>query len=69
VHAEDYLVVAPSGVEAVSVKHREDKLAAWSVASLCGDGKLALRIEPALALQIACDLVHDANREKIPPDA
>jgi hypothetical protein len=38
---EDYLVVTPRGVEAVSVKHRENHLAAWTIASLAGhDGKL-----------------------------
>jgi hypothetical protein len=38
---EDYLVVTASGVEAVSVKHRENHLAAWTIASLAGEeGKL-----------------------------
>jgi hypothetical protein len=38
---EDYLVVTSHGVEAVSVKHRENHLAAWTIASLAGDdGKL-----------------------------
>lgn len=34
---EDYLVVNAHGVEAVSVKHRENHLAAWTIASLAGD--------------------------------
>ena len=38
---EDYLIVTSHGVEAVSVKHRENHLAAWTIASLAGDeGKL-----------------------------
>lgn len=38
---EDYLVVTSHGVEAVSVKHRENHLAAWTIASLASDdGKL-----------------------------
>lgn len=41
-HHEDYLVVADDGsIEAVSVKHREDHLPAWTLASLAGaEGKL-----------------------------
>ncbi len=38
---EDYLVVRDGAVEAVSVKHREDHLAAWSLPNLVSDGKLA----------------------------
>ena len=37
---EDYLVVTPDGLEAVSVKHREDHLPAWSIATLCSKGQL-----------------------------
>lgn len=38
---EDYLVATSHGIEAVSVKHRENHLAAWTVASLTSDaGKL-----------------------------
>jgi hypothetical protein len=37
---EDYLLSGEVGVEAVSVKHREDHLPAWSRATLVSDGKL-----------------------------
>lgn len=37
---EDYLVIMNGKLEAVSVKHREDHLPAWSPASLVGDGGL-----------------------------
>jgi hypothetical protein len=37
---EDYLLSGDGGVEAVSVKHREDHLPAWSQATLVSDGKL-----------------------------
>ncbi len=34
---EDFLVVGDHGVEAVSIKHREDNRPAWSIATLAGD--------------------------------
>jgi hypothetical protein len=41
-HHEDYLLLGDDGgIQAVSVKHREDHLAAWTLSSLTGaDGKL-----------------------------
>lgn len=37
---EDFLVVNDDGVEAVSIKHREDHRPAWSIASIVSDGQL-----------------------------
>jgi hypothetical protein len=51
---EDYLVISNGRVEAVSVKHREDHLAAWSAASLVDDGKLGHLFATFCSSGVAC---------------
>lgn len=63
-HHEDYLVLGKDGrIQAVSVKHREDHLAAWSVASLAGaDGNLGHLLDTFQRANGQVDCCFESNR-------
>ena len=62
-HHEDYLVLADDGgIEAVSVKHREDHLAAWSISSLADDGMLGHLLDTFKRANGQIDCCFESNR-------
>ena len=62
-HHEDYLVVGDDGaMQAVSVKHREDHLAAWTIPSLAGDGKLGHLLDTFKRANGQIDCCFESNR-------
>jgi hypothetical protein len=63
-HHEDYLVIGDDGrIQAVSVKHREDHLAAWSVPSLAGtDGNLGHLLDTFQRANGRVDCCFESNR-------
>jgi hypothetical protein len=63
-HHEDYLVLVDDGrMQAVSVKHREDHLAAWSVPSLAGaDGNLGHLLDTFQRANGQIDCCFESNR-------
>lgn len=62
-HHEDYLVLAEDGgIEAVSVKHREDHLPAWSISSLADDGGLGHLLDTFKRSNGQIDCCFESNR-------
>ena len=63
-HHEDYLVLSDDDrIEAVSVKHREDTLAAWSISTLAGDeGKLGHLLDTFQRAGGQIDCCFESNR-------
>jgi hypothetical protein len=63
-HHEDYLVLANDGsMQAVSVKHREDHLASWSIPSLAGaDGNLGHLLDTFQRANGQIDSCFESNR-------
>lgn len=62
-HHEDYLVLGDDGgIEAVSVKHREDHLPAWSIPSLVDDGKLGHLLDTFKRTNGQVDCCFESNR-------
>jgi hypothetical protein len=60
---EDYLVVGDDGgMQAVSVKHREDHLPAWSISSLSDDGKLGHLLDTFKRANGQIDCCFESNR-------
>lgn len=67
---EDYLVLSDDGrIEAVSVKHREDTLAVWSMATITGeDGKLGHLLDTFRRANGEIDCCFESNRSHLIPD-
>jgi hypothetical protein len=61
-HHEDYLVLCDGGMEAVSVKHREDHLPAWTISSLADDGKLGHLLDTFQRAGGEIDCCFESNR-------
>lgn len=63
-HHEDYLVLSDGGrIEAVSVKHREDNLAAWSISTLTNnEGKLGHLLDTFRRANGQIDCCFESNR-------
>lgn len=62
-HHEDYLVLGDDGaIQAVSVKHREDHLAAWTIPSLADDGKLGHLLDTFKRANGQIDCSFESNR-------
>jgi hypothetical protein len=62
-HHEDYLVLGDDcSMQAVSVKHREDHLAAWSISSLVTDGSLGHLLDTFRRANGQIDCCFESNR-------
>jgi hypothetical protein len=62
-HYEDYLVLGDDGaMQAISVKHREDHLAAWTIPSLADDGKLGHLLDTFKRANGQIDCCFESNR-------